>query len=315
MKVRKLLLFIHAPAKLPARELLKINAPVQQAWCRILEQAGPEQGTIACIIQGGGSDTSLVDTGREHLGYRCIVDPEDQGTETLLLLAEDMKRGYRNRGTHGEWGHYELWSSSNARHWAEGLKREMRDRSLEFDPRHVSVETFGNWTGCHHKYSNYLACYLGLGKPALVHAELELCTLKDFPFPPQQYLEHASMDRGVQLFLFAREDGCPMAQFWDGLRPVWEPPHTAEIDVDPDRVDLFTLSPNAFIQPEGRSAKLSDRVIADVGDGAHPAFTTLVGGRMARAGAVSVDEFAEAVKGARIAPRQDRTGVYSRFEV
>jgi hypothetical protein len=315
MRVQRLLLFIHAPAKLPARDLLLINEPVQRAWCEVVETAGAEEGTVVCIIQGSGSDTSLVDTARRQLGERCILDPEDDSPETRLLLVEDMERGYANRGNHGEWSHYELWSSNNARRWSAGLKKEMRARGFQFDPTQVVVETFGNWTGCHHKYSNFLACYLGLSVPARIHSQRELCGLKDFPFVAAECTGHVSMDCGVELFLFVRADGCPMAQFWDGLRPVWQPPHLAEVGLDPDQVDLFTLSPNAFILPQGGSRKLADRVIADVGDGAHSAFTTLVGSRIARPGQMSVEAFGAAVKAATITVRQERAGVYSRVEV
>lgn len=315
MELRRLSIFVHAPSKLAARELLRVNEPVERNWIRAVEKAGEDPAHAVCVIQGGGGDAALVDAGREHLGERCIVDPHDDSDATRLLLAEDMERAFSGRGSHGEWNLYELWSSNNARRWAEGLKREMEERGLGFDPDAVEVETFGNWTGCHHKYTNFLARYLDLPHPAVIHAETGLCSLKDFPMPAREFVECAALERGVLLFLFRREDGAPMAQFWDGLRGVWEPPHTARVEMDPGSVDLFTLSPNAFIAPRGASRKVEGGFVADVGDGAHPAFTTVVGGRIGQRGQVDMEGFAKAMKGAVIKVRNERETVYNRVEI
>lgn len=310
----RLSLFLHAPAKTPARELLKVDAGVQRNWCARVEVAGADDAHAVCVIQGSGGDTSLVDTARVHLGERCVIDPDDDGEATRLQLADDMSRTFAGRGSHGEWNPYELWSSNNARRWCAGLQAQLAERGLGLSDS-TEVETYGNWTGCHHKYTNFMARYLDRPHPALIHAEPELCTLKDFPMPVVELVESARLAHGVLLFLFRREDGAPLAQLWDGLRAVWEPPHAARVALDPAGVDLFTMSPNAYILPQGHSRKETDGFVVDVGDGAHPAYTTIVGSRVGSREQVDYDTFREALCAACVEPRSDRVTVFNRVEI
>ena len=173
------------------------------------------------------------------------------------------------------------------------------------------METFGNWSGCHHKYSNFMAAYLDMKAPALIHAETELCALKGVPMPVHEFVELVPMNRHVWLALFRREDGIPMAQYWDALRPVWAPPHTARVAMDPHKVDLYNFSPNAFIPLSGAAEKLDDGFVADVGDGTHPAFTTIVGHGNTDG---DFQELRAALAGAVITPRNDKRRVFVAVE-
>ena len=97
-----------------------------------------------------------------------------------------------------------------------------------------------------------------------------------------------------------------MAQFWDGLRPVWAPTHTARVSIDPNKVDLYTFSPNSLIPVDGASRKLKEGLIADVGDGTHPAFSTIVG-HGSKDG--DFEELRTALVNAEIRPRDDKRTV------
>ncbi len=103
-----------------------------------------------------------------------------------------------------------------------------------------------------------------------------------------------------------------MAQFWDGLRPVWDPPHVAKIPIDPTSVDLINLTPNSFCPVTGKAGKESDTVIADVGDGCHPAYTTVIG---RDSGSEAVEAFRAAMAAATIRPRNDRVDVMVGVEI
>lgn len=174
------------------------------------------------------------------------------------------------------------------------------------------METLGNWSGCHHKYSNFMAVYLEMQRPALIHAEPTMCSLKNVPMPARELVAMDALPEHIWLALFRREDGVPMAQFWDGLRPVWRPPHLAYVKLKPSRVNLFNFSPNAFISCAGGAEKLADGFRADVGDGAHSAFTTIVG----RSGKDSdVEELHAALKNAAIEPRRKKRNVYLAVEI
>jgi len=264
------------------------------------------------IFQSSRGDKPLVETAREHFGDRCFVDPNDGSEATLGALARDQNRAFSGRGNHGEWNIYEIWSSNNARRWTEGFKQELAKRGYAYDPETVTMETFGSWSGCHHKYSNFFPTYLGMTKPAYIHGEMEYCTLKGMPMDVGEFVGEHVLDRGVVLTLFRRTDGCPMAQFWDGLRPIWDRPHMATVRIAPGSVELFNFSPNSFIKPAGEARKLSDGFIADVGDGCRPEYTTVVGRSPKDA---DFETFCEAMRNAVIEPIPGPAQVFYMVEV
>jgi len=304
--IKHILLFMHPPAQFSMYRLLKPSPVVEENWKRVIADKGADQGNAVCIVQGGKGDAALVAAGREHFKDRCIVDASDNSEATRVLLAGDLDRTFSGRGNHGEWNPYEIWSSNNARRWVEGFKKRLAANGYTYDPATVTMETFGNWSGCHHKYSNFMAVYLGLKAPAQIHAETELCSLKSVPMPVHEFVELKPMARHVWLALFRREDGVPMAQFWDGLRPVWAPPHTARVTINPNKVDVYVFSPNSLIPVQGASKKLKDGLVADVGDGTHPAFTTVVGHSNKDA---DFEELRNALCNAVIEPRDDKRRV------
>jgi len=310
--IKHLILFIHPPVTYSYHKLLE-PAPEIAANCRdLMASKTDDAGAAVCIVQSAKGDKPLVEVAQERFGDRCVVDPRDNSVETLAMLAQDADRAFGGRGNHGEWNIYELWSSNNARRWVEGLKDDLGKRGYSIEAEDLTVETFGSWSGCHHKYSNFMTTYLDARKPATVHAEADLCTLKGMPMEVGQFVECVPLGRHVLLFLFLRTDGCPMAQFWDGLRPVWERPHTAKVVLDPADVDLFNFSPNSLIPVDGVARKTRDGFIADVGDGCHPAFTTIVGhGRSDTA----IDAFRSAMCNAVIAQREGHSGVMCAVEV
>ena len=155
-------------------------------------------------MQGSKGDKALVEVATEHFGDRCFVDPVDKSGKTGSLIVRDMNLAFSKRGNHGEWNIYELWSSNNARYWVEGLKRQFAERGFAYNPKTLTMETFGSWSGCHHKYSNFMATYLGMTQPARLHGETDLCTLKDFPMDVGEFVECAELERHVLMTLFRR---------------------------------------------------------------------------------------------------------------
>jgi len=304
--IKHILLFMHPPAQFSMYRLLKPAPVVEENWKKMIAQKGADQASAVCIVHGGKKDKELDEAGRQHFADRCIVNPFDNSEATRVILAGDLDRTCGGRVTQGAGNPYEVWSSNNARRWTEGFKKRLAEKGYTYDPATVTMETFGNWSGCHHKYSNFMAVYLGMKNPAHIHAETELCSLKSVPMPVHEFVELKPMDRHVWLAIFRREDGIPMAQFWDGLRPVWRPPHTARVTMNPNRVDVFTFSPNSLIPVAGVSKKLKDGLVADVGDGTHPAFTTLVG-RSNKAS--DFEELRAALSNAIIEPRDDKRQV------
>lgn len=289
-----LYLFIHAmPRRRQTREEYLTK------WQELIAAAGPDEHNVICILSSGGADMApLVEPARAHFGERCILDPDDDSVETKVLLADDLQRTFGGRGTHTEWIPYEIWTAKNARRWTEGLKKELSTRGYTYEPDSLHLVTCGQqWGGCLSKYSSFMATYLGLTRAPDLRADLS----PDAGYPVKaRFVERVEMARHVYLFLFELPDGRPMAQFTDGLRAVWEPPHVAEVAIDPAKVEVFTTSPNSYVKTCGSAKVTEDGVVADVGDGCHPAMTTLIGL------APGFDEFRASLAKAAIRPRDDR---------
>lgn len=277
--ITHIITFIHPPVTYSYRQLLRPAPEIWQRLYDVLAKRGPDTATAVVIFQSSKGDKPLVETAQKHFGDRCFVDPNDGSEATLATLARDQNRAFSGRGNHGEWNVYEIWSSNNARRWAEGFKQDLAQRGYGYTPETLTMDTFGSWSGCHHKYSNFFPTYLGMTQPAYIHGETEYCTLKGMPMDVAEFVGEHVLERGVVLTVFRRTDGCLMAQFWDGLRPVWDRVHMATVRIAPGSVELFNFSPNALIKPAGEARKLSDGFIADVGDGCRPEYTTVIGRR------------------------------------
>ena len=89
----------------------------------------------------------------------------------------------------------------------------------------------------------------------------------------------------------------------DGLRAVWEPTHLATIKLDPSKVEVFSTSPNEALRVNTAAATTDNTVSADVGDGCHPAFTTILGPK------TEGGDFRESLIKAKITERDNRCTV------
>ena len=310
-RITHVVMFVHPPVTYSMNKLLKPAPEIHERLYALVEEKAKDPATALCILQSSRGDKPLVERGTRAFGGRCVVDPNDNAEATRVLTADDANRACSRRGNHGEWVNYELWSSNNARRWAEGFKKTLAERGYALDTDALTMETFGSWSGCHHKYSNFMAAYLGLKQPAEIHAEMEYCTHKGMPMDVAEFVETTVLDRHVVLALFRREDGCPMAQFWDGLRPFHERPHLATVAFPPGEVDLYAFSPNSLIPVESDSRKRKDGFVADVGDGCRPVFTTIVGHSGKDA---DVERFCAAMRAAVISPVEGPPGVYYAVE-
>lgn len=274
--IKHLILFVHPPMTYSVRKMIT-PAPEISANCRKVMASQANDITKAVCIIPSEDDKDLFESAQKKFGNRCVINPNDSSDATHVILSLDMNRAFNYRGSHGEWNIYELWSSNTARCVVEGLKKELGKRGFSIVPEELTVETFGSWSGCHHKYTNLVTTYLGARYPANRHSEKNLCTLKNLPMDVDEFIECIPLAQHVMMYLFRRADGCPMAQFWDGLRPFWEPLHTATVVINPAKVTLFSFSPNTYIPVNSIARKLKDSLIVDVGDGCHPAFSTIVG--------------------------------------
>ncbi|MFC1461111.1 hypothetical protein ACFLQR_01155 [Verrucomicrobiota bacterium] len=296
-QITKLYLFIH-----PMPRRTHTRQQYMAKWEKLIIDQGPNEENAICILSNAPKEMEkLKNLAQRYFGQRCIIDPDDNSVETKLLLAEDLERTFRGRGCYNEWLPYEIWSSIIARKWTEGLKKNLDNVGFKYKPEHLHVVTCGQqWGGCLTKYSTFMAKYLGLTEPPDLRADLS----PDAGWPIKAtFVERIEMDRHVYLFLFKMPDGRPMAQYMDGLRAVWEPPHIATVQLNASRVEIVTTSPNLYLKVNEAAKVIQDTIIADVGDGCHPAITTLVGTK------IEYEEFRESLTNAKITPRNDRCSV------
>ena len=301
-ELKKFYLFVHPPAHGPYLLGWKLDVKREEEWKELIrkESQDEEKGVLIFSAAGSGKDEELNEYAFKYFRERCFIDPWDESPQTMVILAQDLEKMFSTRGNYDEWLPYEIWSSNNARKYAEGLKKELKKRGFFFDPQKIEMEAFGNWTGCHFKYSNFLPRYLDFVRPAVRHP-----VVANFPVKAKEFVECITLDHHVQLYLFLREDGQPMAQFIDGLRAVWEPPHFCQVKIDHKKIELYFYPPNEFIRSTiGATKILEDGFLADVGDGCRPSFTTIVGKD------VSYEDFKKALVSAKISHFNARTGVF-----
>ena len=305
--LRKLCMFVHAIGKDRLSSgciTLTVGDDFYTNWKRILEKESQDSGTALCAV--GPIQEELQDCCAQCFGDRVfslLQENEDHSDETKVLIADDLEKTLRQRGSIQEWIPEEMAVSRQARRLAEGLKKEMKQRGYSFNPETIEIESWGNvWSGCSMTFPMFLARYLGASRP--VRRNVEISTRTDWPMQTNRFVNGYRMDHNVGLFLFIGANGLPIAQYVDGLRAVWEKPHIAVVPIDPDKVRVHTISPCSFSRLNEAAKVLEDRVVADVGDGCHPAFTTLVGTGM------ELPEFESAVAKAQILDRDDNCRMY-----
>ncbi|NLF68677.1 MAG: hypothetical protein GX575_06420 [Candidatus Anammoximicrobium sp.] len=292
-RISTLYLFVHPmPRRAPIREEFMAK------WEKLFAAEGPKEENAICVLSNAPQEMEVLRAmAKKYFGQRCIIDPSDNSIDTRLILVSDLERSLSGRGNYSEWVPYEIWTSNNARRWAEGFKRELRSRGLHYDPTSLQVVSCGQqWTGCLTKYSNFFTKYLGVTRPVQVRPELS----PEAGFPLEAVFREAiAMDRNVGLFLFETADGRPMAQFLDCLRGVWEAPHAAIVPVSAANVEITITTPNLYQEARHlhESSKLFPQgVVVDVGDGCRPVIATVVGKD------ISYSDFRASFVKARIVP-------------
>lgn len=265
-------------------------------WHELLSVEGRKVDSAVCILSDGMSGMSeLIECSQKYFGDRCIVDPHDDSEGTRLLIANDVERMLQQRGIFDEWIPYELWTSTNARRWTEGLKKTLCERGYSYDESQLQILSCGqDWSGCGTKYSMLMSAYLGVIQTP--HLSAELSPDAGFPFAAE-FVERIVLSHHVQLYLFRTSCGQPMAQFLEGIRAIWEPPHVAIIENASSKVRpvVMPVNPSLMIRKDAVTAT-GYHLVIDVTDGCRPSSVTIFGEN------ISFSEFRDLMAAARIEP-------------
>jgi len=163
-ELKKIFLFVHLPVSSnPISGVLhpaKYLSSLYEKWRRLIVEEGRDEEKGICILISGKEDPKEKEFGDfalKHFGARgVVVDPDCKDPEVMVLLAQDLEQTFRNSGCYEQWIAYELWSSMNARFWAEGFKKGLAIQGYSFDPTTVEFESCGEaWDGCLAKYIIY----------------------------------------------------------------------------------------------------------------------------------------------------------------
>lgn len=275
-QITTLYLFVHCLGDGMDRALTKTYTGL---WRELFTREAANPANAICMLSSGTASLGVAEEAKKAFGDRCFIDPNDDSIDTRMLIVRDLQNAFGQRGMNGEWTPYEMWTATNARRWSEGLKGEFRDRGLAYDPATMRIVACGRaWGGCLAKYPPFMSRYLGLEHGAEIRADLS--PHAGFPVGAT-FRECVPLDRHVLLFLFVTADGRPMAQFFDGLRGVADPPHVATIPLDASQVELLSVTPNATQAVQRVANPLaSDSLMIDVCDGCRPVLTTVLGRRI-----------------------------------
>lgn len=298
-----LYLFVHpVPRRADVRKIFMAK------WRTLFDDVAGDESSAICVLSNEGHGMAeLRDMAAAAFGDRCILDPRDDSDATKLIMADDVQRLFKHRGTKYEWLPYELWTSNMARRWSEGFKQSLAAAGYEYDPQTMRMLTCGmQWGGCLTKYAMLFAAYLELAQPADVRADLS--PLAGHPLDAT-FVERVTLDHHVHVFFFTLADGRAMAQFTDAKRAVWDPPHVAHVPIEADRVELVCTTPNYALHPEGagESIRGEPHVTVDVMDGMRAGAATLV------AKGLDFDAFRDAVVKATVRPWDRRNRVTYQF--
>ena len=301
-QLTKLFLMMHALPRDP-----ELRAVYMAKWAGLFAAEGPDEGAVLIVFFAGTAPpdgrAELTALAHEKFPGRVLIWPQDTSIETKAMIADDLDRTLNERGRFDEWLPIEIWSSNRARRWAEGTKRELAKLGYAYDPATLRMVSFGRaWGGCATKYSSFMARYLDL--QLTPDARADLCPSAGLPLAAE-FRERLALDRHVYLWLFELADGRPMAQFTDGRRAVWEPPHVARVSLDPEKVAVYAPGGEYLRAPDVTRVE-ANAIIADVCDGCRPGITSLI------ADDIPYEEFKQALAAAEISPRSERRRVLFR---
>lgn len=301
--ISTLYLFVHPTG---TWDSTAVRAEYMAKWKALISAEAPnEESAIWLITCGcGGDSAALNQFAQEAFGERAFIDPIDESPATKVLIADDLERTLSKRGSVDGWVPYEMQANVTSRKWTEGLKKMMQSRGVSYDPKTLRIVACGQqWIGCLTKYAVFMSAQLGVSKPPEIQPELS--HYAGFPLRVK-YRECVQLDRHVQLYLFETVDQRPVAQFVDGLRAVWEPPHVAIVPADAAKFEIICSQPNSYQPAVGypTSSVNQDGMVVDVADGSRPIIATIVARNMA------YDQFREVMTKATIMPLRYATKVY-----
>jgi len=265
---------------------------------RLVRGAGADEGIFILPTRRKGADW-LIELARECLGPRCIVARCEGGMEQIQQvlgrefvqrLDEDRAEAAANRGPCFSEGpmsctrqiEWDAWV--NAKAWAEDLVRQLDERGYAMDPHDVEFVVFGeNWVGCTASFPCGMARALGLSKSMERRFELINPDWSPILLKATIVEQNVPMPDHVRLFLWKTADEYPtwgrhIAQYWEGIHGIMDPPHTVVAEFPEgtvSEIDLF-LEVGLARGLVGPKYERHGRMTMHVGCGAHTPYHSTI---------------------------------------
>ena len=223
-----------------------------------------------------------------HLGPRAVVcrllgDRDEYrrvlGAEFFEGLEQDRAEAERRRGLPaGGLPEDELGAWMRSKAWALDLHMQLTERGYTYDPASVEFVALGeDWSYCAATYPIHMGRALGLAKP--IERRFDLMN----PDESQMLLEARPVDQNlpmpeqIRLFIFETADQRYVAQYWEGIRGIMDPPHVVTVDFPAETVQEVNLWGIGIERAVGLDQPFYGRMTVSVGAGGHtPYRSTLV---------------------------------------
>ncbi len=274
-----------------------LDVQLQRKHQQLIREAREDEG-IFFLPTGFDSNNELIELAREHFGPRCVVcrlendtehNREVLGVDFVRGIEEDRQQAIKNRGPNLTERELYAWEHSKA--WAIDLDKQLAERGYTYDPATVEFIAFGeNWVGCVATFPIHMGRAFGLTKPMerrfdLINPDWSPMLTKATPVE-----RGLPMPENIRLFIFKTEEnvgptwGRYVAQYWEGLHGLMDPPHVVTVEFPPDSVtecDLFGWeigrARGTLGNQYGREGYYYGHMVMNVGCGAHtPHYATLV---------------------------------------
>ena len=267
---------------------LRLDRKLREKHYKLIRNSRPDDGFF--LLE---SNQELVDLARKHFGSRCVVcrleNDFDQncrvlGPDFVAGLEEDRRVAVENRGCEVPDTEFSAWGRSKA--WAIDLATQLANQGYMFDTADVEFLCLGeNWVGCGATFPIHMGRAFGLTRPIERRFDWMNPDWSPMLMDAEIVDQNLEMPEHIRLFIHQTADLAPtygrfVAQFWEGMRGIMDPPHVVEVDFPPASVmesDLIgwpTCRARGLI--EYPQQHFHGRMTMHVGCGAHtPHYSTV----------------------------------------
>ena len=302
----------HWPGR--GEDCLRLDLRLRQNHFELIRKAREDEGFF--VLE---SNPEMVELARQHLGPRCVVcrlqndlaqNCDVLGPEFVEGLEQDRRLAEERRGCPVPQTEFSAWGRSKA--WALDLNAQLHERGYHFDPEDVEMLALGeNWLGCGATFPIHMGRAFGLARPIERRFDWMNPDWSPMLMGAVAVDQNLALPEHVRLFIFRTASAGPtygryVAQYWEGMRGIVDPPRVVEVDFTAETV----VECDALGWPLCRARGLIEYpqlffhgpMTMHVGSGAHtPHYSTVA---MA-SDRISLEEFRAALLAGTVRPKRE----------